>query len=78
MLTALAWALKSTRRQANVSQWEIAALAGVDETTVQRLERGRAWPRQLEELVNVYARAAGIHPQEIWLAAAHAWKPNGA
>lgn len=69
MLAALADELRGARQRAGVSTFEIAFFAGVDVSTVRRFERGRAWPRDPDQLVDAYARATRLAPHALWRAA---------
>lgn len=73
MLEALAWAARRARQTAHVARWTVAAAADVDDNTIRRFERARAWPVDPERIVNAYAELADLHPREIWQAAVNAW-----
>lgn len=75
MLAALAWACRKERRAHRVPRWKIAKKAKVDEATVVRFEQSRAWPRDVEHLVDVYAECTDVGPKDLWEAAFHAWSP---
>lgn len=81
MIYWLAQALSQLRRQADppIKQVEIAALAGVDQSTIWRLEEERAgWPRQVELIVAAYAEECGVDdPRDIWAFATDLWRQHG-
>lgn len=81
MIYWLAQALQQLRRQAdpNVKQVEIAALAGVDQSTIWRLEEeASGWPRQVELIVAAYAEECGVDdPRDVWALAIDLWRAHG-
>lgn len=74
MLAALAWACRKERRSASEPRWHIARAANVDEATVVRFEQVKAWPRDVDGIVDAYAQCTGVEPQDLWEAAFHAWR----
>lgn len=74
MLAALAWACRKERRARKVPRWRVARRAGVGEATVVRFEQARAWPRDVDHLVDIYAKCTGAEPRDLWEAAFHAWR----
>lgn len=54
--------LRAVRERRALSQRELAALSGVDQTTISHIEGGKgAWPRTARKL----AQALGVDPDEL-------------
>lgn len=66
MLQGLAIICAAARTGSNVSTASIAATAKVSEATIRAFERGKAWPRQVEPVVDAYATLTGADVQELW------------
>jgi len=62
-LMALAAHIKSIRKQANLSQEQLALMANIDRSFVSRLERGIANPSYL--ILLQLASALGCKPKEL-------------
>jgi transcriptional regulator with XRE-family HTH domain len=56
--------LGEARRRAELTQDELAALAGVDQTTISSLETGRKSSPRYETVIKL-AKALGISPEQL-------------
>jgi transcriptional regulator with XRE-family HTH domain len=54
-------------------QVHIAAELGVNQATVARFERGQAWPRNPDLMVQAYADELDIAAVELWADAIRRW-----
>jgi transcriptional regulator with XRE-family HTH domain len=73
--------LLATRREAGITQEELAHLSGLDRTTVSQLELGKASPR-LETLIRL-AGALDVDPRDLvppirWAPPSDSPRPEGA
>jgi lambda repressor-like predicted transcriptional regulator len=55
---------------------ELAARAGVDNSTLRRFELGRGWPRNPGRIVATYAEALDMSPIEFWEEAVGRWRSS--
>jgi transcriptional regulator with XRE-family HTH domain len=80
MLAWLSWAAELIREQAGASQAEVAVAAGLKGTrAIERFEKGKNWPRDLERIVAAYAEVAGLADTlEPWNVALDLWREHGA
>lgn len=78
MLYWLARAAQRAREERGRKPVHIAASASVDQSTITRFEKGRAWPDKIEEIVNAYAADLEIPAVEIWAAAVDLWRLSAA
>lgn len=70
MLPHIARACRRERLASEVSQSEVAAIAGVTRQTVGEFEAGRNWPRNPDRVVGAYAQACDGDAVQIWALAA--------
>jgi predicted transcriptional regulator len=70
--------LRAARSQANLSQAEIAARAGVSDATISRMETGKAWPSgtNVESVIDAYATATGLSQLEFLERVILAWRKD--
>jgi len=73
LLTHLAWACAQTRRHADVKPQDIAHHAHVDPSTVYRFEHARAYPQDLDALLDAYAHLVGSTVRDIVALALQHW-----
>jgi transcriptional regulator with XRE-family HTH domain len=72
MAARLGAAAREARQAAGLRQIDIAVVAGVDETTIGRFERGQRWAWNTDDIVAAYANELRITPDDVWrLALAH-------
>lgn len=83
MLHWLSLALREARQGSGVSATRIAADLGVSETTVNRFERGEAWPARGAVRVDDYLAAYAHYllssgdARDYWAAAIDRWRREG-
>src|SRR5687768_16117767 len=73
MLFWLARACRQARAATGRKQVHVAASADVDQSTVNRFEKGKAWPRNADRLVAAYAADLDIDPIDLWEQALRDW-----
>lgn len=75
----LGQALKRLRQESpGLKQVRIAATAGVDQSTIWRLEEeAHRWPRHVEVIVAAYAEELELDPRDIWAFAFELWRHYG-
>lgn len=66
MLGYLVEACRAARQSTNTGQTTIAALLGLNQSSVARFEAGAAWPRDPDHYVAAYAAAGHVGPAAIW------------
>lgn len=54
------------RQQHELGLLDIAHIAGVDQATLSRFEKGDGWRRDTNAIVAAYARATGLKSADIW------------
>lgn len=55
-------------------QVHVAAMADVDQSTIDRFERCMAWPRKLDQVIAAYAEILGVTQQDLWAEAVERWR----
>jgi transcriptional regulator with XRE-family HTH domain len=73
MLRHLGPSLRRARRAERVAAREVAVRANVDVATVYRFERGEAWPRDPDRLVDAYAAILRVRPVALWVHGVRGW-----
>lgn len=73
MLYWLAKACTAAREAAGRKQVHVGASADMDQSSVWRFEAGKAWPKNIDKLVNAYADDLDIEPFQLWQAATEMW-----
>ena len=67
LLPHLGEACKEARGEAGVRPTGVADLAGYNAiTTITRFEKGTAWPRNPDVVVNAYAATTGVSVFDLW------------
>lgn len=66
MLDHLASACRAARESTGAGQTAIAALLGLNQSSVARFEAGDGWPRDPDAYVMAYAVAGHVGPATIW------------
>ena len=67
LLKPLGRVLREARKEAEITQGEIAASAGVSRWVISRLENGERWPEVgPDRLVGAYAHECGLEGLELW------------
>jgi transcriptional regulator with XRE-family HTH domain len=79
----LGQAARGYRESAGVVRSQIAGAVAVDQSTVARFEAGQSWPREIDEMLDAYAKLSGLDaPRDIWERALGLWAaakgPEGA
>lgn len=69
MLPCLGEAARTARREAKIKTIHIAVALDRDPATVQRFERGEAWPRNPDSFLEIYARVIGVEVEDLWRSA---------
>lgn len=69
MFRSLAEVCHETRTSANVKLTTIAHLAERDQSAIYRFESGVSVPRDMETVVDAYAKACGVPPAALWAGA---------
>lgn len=52
--------------KAELRQIDIATAAGVSQSVISRLERGKSWPQDPDVVVDAYESECGLPTNEIW------------
>jgi hypothetical protein len=80
MVTYLARAAREARDAAGRKPYHIAASPpgrkSADPSTVWRFEHDEAWPRNADEMIDLYAADLGIEPIELWTRALELWRAD--
>lgn len=75
LLRSLGRACKTARIAAGKRLPDLVAELHRDQSTLYRFEQGTAWPRDVEGVVDMYARVAGVGgAPELWQAALDDWR----
>lgn len=45
---------------------EVAQAAGMSEAQISQFERGRSWPRRVDDVVEAYEHECGLEDGAIW------------
>ncbi len=74
----LARVARAAREEGGRKPYHIAASApgekGADPSTVWRFEHSGSWPRNADEMIDLYAADLGLEPIEIWTRALKLWR----
>lgn len=74
----LAEACRGAREMAEVTQVEVARLAGVQRSAIHRFETAAPWPKFPGRLVKAYAEATGMDDsRRLWRIAVGLWERYG-
>lgn len=76
MLFWLTRAARDARIAAGRLQVHVAASANVNQSTIDRFEKGGAWPRDTDRFVNAYADDLDIEPVQLWDEALRLWREH--
>ena len=79
MIHFVAQAAREARLEAGRKQVHIAASIDRDQSMIARFERGAAWPRDVDKILEGYADDLGISALDLWkraLEMARAAQPN--
>lgn len=76
MLFWITQAATSARKAAERKQVHVAASADVDQSTIARFERGDAWPRRTDSIIDAYASDLDIDSIQVWEEALKLWKAH--
>lgn len=69
---------QKARENVEKSPAAISAISGLDPSTIYKFEDKGTWPRQPDDLVAAYAKAAGIEDaRELWDMALRMWHRHG-
>ena len=75
----IAKVLKREREAAAISEKVVAALLNTNERTIERLETGERWGRDIDRAVLAYAYALGLDDsRHLWQLALDEWNATGA
>jgi hypothetical protein len=66
MLDQLGRAAREARLRAGRTQLDIATAAGVSHAVISRLETGRRWPRDPDQVIGGYERECDLQTNELW------------
>jgi DNA-binding XRE family transcriptional regulator len=66
LLPHLAQVLRDARTRTSCTVADVAQAAGFDASTIYRLERAVAWPRDPDSIIGAYARLTGLAPRRLW------------
>ena len=70
---------KALREISGVGQSAVAAVAGMDTSTIYRFEQNGTWPREPDEFIAAYAKTAGLpDARDLWDTALRRWRAEGA
>jgi hypothetical protein len=73
MIRWLAQAAQEARLEAGRLEVHVAAALNRDQSTINRFEQGKAWPRNPDETIQAYADDLGVDPRQIWTRAIELW-----
>lgn len=73
MLYWIARTCREARIAARRKQVHIGASADMDQSTINRFEKGIAWPRNPDLLVDAYAHDLDVPAHVLWRRALEAW-----
>lgn len=76
LLRHLGEVAREAREKAGVKQVRVAANLEVNQETISRFERGRAWPRNPERFVAAYAQEVHANALELWEEALRRWRAS--
>src|ERR1700694_4168260 len=76
MMHFLRQAARELREERDRKQVHIAAGGDVDQSTVNRFERGESQPRDLDALVEAYADDFDMQAMDIWAHALELWRAS--
>lgn len=75
ILPYLGAAARDARHDRGRHQVHVAVELGArSDSTIRRFERGEAWPRDPDAMVQAYARDLDLDPVEIWKDAVARWE----
>lgn len=76
MLFWLARAARQARATAGRLQVHVAASASVNQSTIDRFEKGLAWPRNPDRVLKAYAEDLDVDSIDLWDAALRMWRDD--
>jgi len=77
MLDQLGRVAREARLGAGRTQIAVATAAGVSHAVISRLENGRRWPQDPDQIVAAYENECGLETDELWRRAIGQAKPSG-
>lgn len=66
MLDRLGRVAREARLAAGRTQLDIATAAGVSNPVISRLEGGKRWPEDPDQVIEGYERECGLRQDELW------------
>lgn len=72
MEARLGQAARRIRLEAGLDLIDLATTSGVSQSTISRFEQGEGWRRDTNAIVDAYAQACGLRPEDLWRAALEA------
>jgi transcriptional regulator with XRE-family HTH domain len=78
MMYWLAQAARELREAAGRKQVHVAASASMDQSTVNRFERGETQPAHVDTMIAAYADDLEIQPIDVWQRAIDSWRAHEA
>jgi len=73
MIYWLAQVAGEAREEADIKHVRIAAALNVDQSTISRFEKGEAWPRDADAVIQAYAEELEIDPRVLWRKGLERW-----